>query len=77
MPHASLLILDLLQFVLLIIQVHGDCDTWRWWWNLIVYGFCLSSLCIREEFVVVTGIVVDEVDSFHRVVIVFLDLRDY
>ena len=28
-PHASLLIADLLQFVLLIIQVHSDCDTWR------------------------------------------------
>ena len=37
--HAALLIADFLQLILLIVQVHGDCDTWRRWWNLIVYSF--------------------------------------
>ena len=49
----------------------------RRWWDLVVYCFCLSSLCIREEFIVVAGVLVDKIDSFHRIVIMPLDLRDY
>ena len=76
-PHASLLIADLLHFVLLILKVYSDYDTWRWWRNLVVHCFCLVGLCVKEEFIVVAGIVVDEIDSFHWIIIVLLDFRDY
>ena len=57
--------------------MHGDRDTWRWWRNLVVRCCCLICLCIREKFVVVAGVVVGEVDSFHGVIVVLLNLRDY
>ena len=76
-PHAALLIADFLQFILVVIQVYSDCDTWRRRRDLVLDCGCLVDICIREEVVVVTGVVVDKTDSFHGTVILFSDLRNY
>ena len=76
-PHAALLIADFIQFIMVVIQVYSDCDTWRRRRDLVLDCVCLLDICIGEEVIVVTGVVVDKTDSFHGTVILFSDLRNY
>ena len=54
--------------------MHGDGDAWRRRRYFVADFFWMIYFCVGEEFIVVAGIVVDEIDSSHEIVVVFINL---